>query len=239
MIPASLVKAFVCLVLAAFVAGISEPLEAGGPQAARPAVHLDSHKASSLLLHGEEPHYPPIAAVNYIQGVVKLQITVDPQGRVSAVHVVDGEPILAATAIEAVQKWLYRPYHSSGGAVPFTTNVSVKFVLRHKIFGSRFPRHPEADLARQIRPPQVIVPPELDESTAGVKLKVLVGASGKVLDAVPMEAKSAGISLAREYISRWHFRPARWGALAVPWYVVVKVPVQSDLAEKDTLTASH
>ena len=185
---------------------------------------LDSHAAAELLIHVAKPDYPAIAKVNLIGGSVKLEITVNPRGRVVEVHVVDGEPILAAAAIQAVRKWLYKPYVSSDGPAPFRTNVVVSFALHSRVFARRFPRDPEGYLEKQIRPPVAISSPRPD-SAADVRLKVLVDSEGKVLDAAAIEATGAEVELARKNLRRWKFRPARWGTLAVPWYIIVKVPI--------------
>lgn len=211
---------------------VSGTAGAAVPPESNPVRALDNHTAARLLIHVAKPHYPAVAKVNFIQGTVKLHITVNTKGKVIAVHVVDGEPLLAVAAIKAVRKWLYRPYRTSDGVAPFSTHVAVEFLLHVHEFGRRVPRNPDADLERQIRPPKAIAPPSVDVTSAGVRFKVLVDANGKVMDAASMESTEANVSLARENLRHWKFQPAHWGALAVPWYVVVKVPYQHALAEK-------
>lgn len=225
--------------LVALVLAVSGPLGAEMLPASHPVIALDSHTAAKLLIHVAKPDYPAVAKVNFIQGSVKLQITVNTEGKVIAAHVVEGEPLLAAAAIEAVRKWLYHPYHFRDGVAPFSTHVSVEFLLHHHKFGRRVPQNPDADLERQIRPPEAIVPPDQNSASAGVQFRVLVDAKGQLLDAAALEAKGSNVSVARENLRCWKFRPARWGALAVPWYIVVKVPIQHTLAEKSAFSASH
>jgi TonB family protein len=217
--------------LAALLAG-SSLLGAQTHPAPQPVEMLDGHAAAKLLIHVAKPDYPAIAKVNLIRGSVKLEITVDPRGKVVEVHVVDGEPLLAAAAIQAVRKWLYQPYISSEGPAPFRTNVVVSFALRTHVFAGRFPRDPEGYLEKQIHPPVAISSPRPDSAAAGVLLKVLVDSEGNVLDASAIEAKGAEVELARKNLRRWKFRPARWGTLAVPWYIMVRVPIEPAMMDQ-------
>jgi len=232
-IPASWWKAIgFPLLLAVLLAG-SGLQGADSASAPRRVASLDNDAANKLLIHTEKPEYPPIARVNYIQGIVSLKITVSPMGKVVEAHVIKGEPLLAAAAIEAVRKWRYRPYISSNGPAPFNAIVGVKFAIipRSPIFHQHLPSHPDDYLEKQIRPPEVVNRPQADPSDDQVKFRVLVNSKGKVLDAVPMEGKHSETELAKENLRQWKFRPARWGALAVPWYLIVKVPLVHALVD--------
>jgi TonB family protein len=44
-----------------------------------------------------------------ITGVVKIQITVAPNGTVKNIKLVGGHPILANVAMETIKKWRYEP----------------------------------------------------------------------------------------------------------------------------------
>ena len=44
-----------------------------------------------------------------MQGVVILECTISPQGKVTDVKVLRGIPLLDAAAIEAVKQWVYTP----------------------------------------------------------------------------------------------------------------------------------
>lgn len=203
------------------------------------ATMLDSHTAAKLLIHVAKPEYPPIAKLNYIQGSVKLEINVSPEGKVVRVHVVEGEPLLAAAAIQAVRQWRYRPYVSSGNPVAFNTFVAVQFALHLRRFRGHLPRDPEGYLEKQVHPPEVLTHPQPASPAANVRLKVLVGPKGKVLDAAPLEGEGAEVELARENLRHWKFRPARWGAIAVPWYVTVQVPLERALVDQAANSAGH
>lgn len=79
------------------------------------------------IVKQQAPMYPPIARQMKLFGAVTLSITVDSDGNVSNVDVVDGNPILAAGAISAVKKWDYKPATIRGVPVKSTTAVTIRF----------------------------------------------------------------------------------------------------------------
>jgi protein TonB len=60
------------------------------------------------------PIYPPMALWNGIEGTVILEAMVDPGGRVSQVQVVQSQPLLTQSTIDAVRKWEFES--GTGGA---------------------------------------------------------------------------------------------------------------------------
>ncbi|HET7215735.1 MAG TPA: TonB family protein, partial [Terriglobia bacterium] len=200
---------------------------------------LDSRSAAKLLIHVEKPDYPPIARVNFIRGSVKLKVEVTSKGQVSQVHVIEGEPILAVAALNSVRKWLYRPYISKEGPVPFGSFVIVKFDLHPQSSKGRLPDGADDYLEKQVHPPEVITRPRQDPSAGGVQMKVLVGSDGEVMDATAIKAREEEIALARKSLQSWKFKPAQWGTLAVPWYVTVTVPLPYAAAAQMTNSARH
>lgn len=187
-------------------------------------VTLDGHAASRLIIHTVKPEYPPVAKFNYIQGRVRLGVLVDPKGRVSDIHIISGEPLLAAAAFNAVKNWRYQPYVGPEGVSAFQTEVHLNFYLRTHP-SAELPPDPEQDLQRQIDPPQIAAQPGGQSSGKSVRLKVFVDSAGHVLDAEPMDNGVVSVEAARNNLRRWKFRPAHWGALAIPWYLIVNVPI--------------
>lgn len=53
------------------------------------------------------PAYPTLARQMNISGVVKVQVTVAPNGSVKATKVVGGHPLLANAALDALKKWRF------------------------------------------------------------------------------------------------------------------------------------
>jgi TonB family protein len=200
---------------------------------------LATEAAAKLLIHVEKPDYPSIARVNFIRGIVRLKIKVTSKGRVSEVHVLQGEPILAVAAFESVRKWLYRPYVSKGGPVPFSTYVAVNFKLHPHAYKGQFPKGADDYLGKQVRPPEVVSQPQQEPSSIGIRMKVLVGSKGEMVDATSIKAAEPEIDLARKNLLSWKFRPAKWGAIAVPWYVTVTVPLPYVALDQTANSAKH
>ena len=81
-------------------------------------LHADTRKSVKTV----PPVYPAIASKMRIEGTVKLDVTIDPDGSVEDVKVVSGHQLLTAAAIEAVKKWRYEP-----GEGKSTQSVNVEF----------------------------------------------------------------------------------------------------------------
>ena len=78
----------------------------------------------------QSPVYPPIAQSARVQGVVILEATIGPDGRVQDVRVLRSIPLLDAAAIEAVKQWVYTPTMLNNVPVPVIMTVTVNFTLR-------------------------------------------------------------------------------------------------------------
>jgi TonB family protein len=188
-------------------------------------VLLNSKDASRLLIDKVRPEYPALAKINYIQGLVRLQLRVTPEGRVSSVHVVRGHPFLAEAALQAARQWVYRPLKNGVEAVGFTTFVDVRFSLHpHRL--EQVPPTPEKDLDREVRPPTLLASLPEDAPADSVRMRVLVGDKGRALDSEPLSGPASGFEAARRQVERWTFQPARWGNHPVPWYMDIDVPVK-------------
>jgi TonB family protein len=188
---------------------------------------LGGKEASHLLLSQVPPEYPVLAKVNYIQGRVRVQLTVSPAGAVASAHVLSGNPLLAAAVLNSVRLWRYRPFVATGRSTSFVTRVVVNFTLRIRKMDLA-PAQAESDFRRQVKPPEVLTGPEQAATTdPSVRVRLLVSAEGKVIDSEILKGIPSQFERARKSIERWSFRPARWGALSVPWYLDVDVPVHS------------
>ena len=85
--------------------------------------------ASNRLIHKVEPQYPELARQKKIQGPVVLDVQVLGDGSVGNVQIVSGNPLLADSAVHAVQQWRYEPYSVNGQAVATQTRVTINFTL--------------------------------------------------------------------------------------------------------------
>ena len=70
------------------------------------------------------PSYPELAKRMKISGVVKLEVTVDGEGKVVSVKTIEGNHMLAPAAEEAVKKWRFEP-----GAGNDVVHVDLNFAL--------------------------------------------------------------------------------------------------------------
>jgi TonB family protein len=75
------------------------------------------------------PVYPDIAKAAHVQGVVILECVIGPDGRVTDVHVLRGQPLLEGAAVDAVRQWLYRPPRLNGRPIAVVMTVTVKFTI--------------------------------------------------------------------------------------------------------------
>ena len=81
------------------------------------------------LISRVDPLYPPLALQARIQGVVRFDIVIGKDGRVSNVQLVRGHPLLVAAARDAVHQWVYKPTLLNGEPVEVVTSVDVNFAL--------------------------------------------------------------------------------------------------------------
>ncbi len=212
------------VVLAVAIWSASTPVAAQSEIAAPRPVELNRKMASRLLVSQVTPEYPSIARVNYIRGQVRMLVTVGRSGRVSLAHVVQGHPLLAASALQAIRQWVYRPLVTASGPAEFQTMIDVNFTLR-SMKTDRLPPDPDQDLTRQVRPPEALEMPPGAASSDCVRLRVLVNDGGHAIDATLLAGRPSLFRAARKRIEGWRFRPARWGNLKVPWYLDVSVPM--------------
>jgi protein TonB len=75
------------------------------------------------------PVYPEVAKQARVEGVVILEATISPQGRVENVRVLRGSPLLDDAAANAVKSWVYTPTLLNGVPVPVVMTVTVSFKL--------------------------------------------------------------------------------------------------------------
>jgi TonB family protein len=82
------------------------------------------------LVKKVQPDYPAEARENKTEGTVKLQVIVHKDGSVTVQNVVEGDPSLSPSAIEAVRQWHYEPTLLDGKPIDMETTVEVTFTLK-------------------------------------------------------------------------------------------------------------
>ena len=112
--------------------GVVGGVVGGLPEAPPPpqAVRVGGQIKEPKKLKNVPPAYPDIAKQARVQGVVILECTISPQGRVTDVKVLRGIPLLDEAAKEAVRQWVYTPTLLNGVPVPVIMTVTVNFRLQ-------------------------------------------------------------------------------------------------------------
>jgi TonB family protein len=95
----------------------------------RPTLGASENASATRLIHRVEPIYPPEARAQHVQGAVLLDVQIGEEGAVHNIEVVEGNPVLAEAAVQAVRQWKYRPYSVDGRPVEMQTRVTIRFTL--------------------------------------------------------------------------------------------------------------
>ncbi|HEY6386721.1 MAG TPA: energy transducer TonB, partial [Candidatus Acidoferrum sp.] len=91
----------------------------------------DSSDLFKRLIASPHPAYPELARRAGIQGVVRLQVKVKTDGSLEVQKILQGEPVLADAAIDAVKHWRANPASINGTRVETISTVTFDFELRH------------------------------------------------------------------------------------------------------------
>jgi protein TonB len=92
-------------------------------------IRISQGVTRGLLIHREEPTYPPLARSARVQGDVVLSAIIDGNGQIQNLTLVSGHPMLVPAAIAAVKQWRYKPYLLNGQPVEVETTITVIFTL--------------------------------------------------------------------------------------------------------------
>ena len=76
------------------------------------------------------PTYPPIAQSARVQGIVIIEATIGPNGKVQEAKVLRSIPLLDQAALDAVKQWEFTPTLLNGVPVPVIMTVTVQFTLQ-------------------------------------------------------------------------------------------------------------
>ncbi len=69
----------------------------------------NAEKSARKVIFSTKPNYPDILRHAQVGGLVRLRATVNPNGTVTNIEVLGGNPILAENTVTAVKKWKYAP----------------------------------------------------------------------------------------------------------------------------------
>src|SRR5215813_5278554 len=109
--------------------GIVGGLEAAPPPPPAP-VRVGGNIRPPTKTKDVRPVYPSIAQSARVQGVVIIEATIGPDGRVQEAKVLRSIPLLDAAALDAVKQWVFTPTTLNGTPVPVIMTVTVNFTLQ-------------------------------------------------------------------------------------------------------------
>ncbi len=112
------------------VGGVVGGLPDAPPPPPAKAVRVGGNVREPRKLVDVPPVYPMLAAKAGVQGIVIIECTIDPRGRVSNATVLRGIPVLDEAALEAVRQWTYTPTLLNGIPTPVIMVVTVRFHLK-------------------------------------------------------------------------------------------------------------
>lgn len=79
------------------------------------------------LVHRVPPTYPAQARAQHLEGTVILAAVIMEDGTIRDVRVIEGEPLLAQSAMDAVKNWRYKPYELDGKPVKNLIRIKIDF----------------------------------------------------------------------------------------------------------------
>lgn len=111
-------------------ASLSGLMSSASSSVARPSlatVRVSQGVSQGLVIKRVQPKYPQAALSTHAHGAVQIEATIDKEGKVTNVKVLNGDPMLAKAATDAVRQWRYKPYYLDGEPVEIQTQITVNF----------------------------------------------------------------------------------------------------------------
>jgi TonB family protein len=90
----------------------------------------DASDFQKRLVYWPKPSYPELARRARIQGTVKLQVRVAKDGHIEVLKILQGEPVLADAAMDAVKRWRANPASINGSKVEVISTITFNFQLQ-------------------------------------------------------------------------------------------------------------
>lgn len=118
---------------------VNNPAPVEAKTETQPATNkVDAPKTDSPLVVGSlieyvtqkvNPTYPPAARTVRMSGIVKVDVVVDEEGKVTEVQKTSGPQMLQRAATDAVKKWKFKPFVRDGQPTKATGFISFNFNL--------------------------------------------------------------------------------------------------------------
>ena len=102
---------------------------AAAAQAPPAAVRVGGDIQAPRKIKDVKPVYPAEAQQARVQGIVIIEATIDPTGKIGDAVVKRSIPLLDAAALQAVRQWEFTPTIVNGVAVPVIMTVTVNFAM--------------------------------------------------------------------------------------------------------------
>jgi TonB family protein len=100
------------------------------PQTAASApsrIRVGENVQAANLIQKTQPEYPEEARKAGITGEVRFTVVIGKDGTTQNVQLISGHPLLVDAAMQAVEKWLYKPTLLNGSPVEVVTTITVSF----------------------------------------------------------------------------------------------------------------
>jgi periplasmic protein TonB len=111
--------------------GLAVAIPVAPPRVSTPPapLHVGGDIKAPRKVRHATPVYPLIAQRARVQGLVIIDATIGPDGRVSETRIRQGNPLLDQAALDAVRQWQFTPTLLNGVPVPVIMTVTVNFTL--------------------------------------------------------------------------------------------------------------
>ncbi len=80
------------------------------------AVNLPAQEGRKVISN-PVPVYPEVAKNFHVTGVVKVQVTIAPDGHIKSTQIIGGHPLLVDSVKETLKNWKYAPASAESTAI--------------------------------------------------------------------------------------------------------------------------
>ena len=200
---------------------------ASSPATAAKPVPVDEQKPLTRL-SGSLPVFPPEARQRGIGGVVTMEVTIDPAGKVSGLKVVRSIPTFEAAAADAVRKWTFEaPKPLANGANPpriqrvvFYFDVASARVEEAQRIPAQAPQPRKTKTVAPVAPAGAA---SHDNRPTVVTLEAVVDRLGKVVDVRALSGPTSYQNAARDAVRQYEYEPLVANGNAIPFVLTVTV----------------
>ena len=196
------------------------------PSGSATPMRLDAKAAPPTRVAGSLPAYPADARQRRIGGVVSVDITIDPKGKVTDAKAARSIPALEAATIEAARHWEYRiaPPLRNGKPAPALWTVVLYFDVdsgRVEEVQRIAPLGPQPKKTKNVAP---VYPASARGGRTGrVVIEAVVDRTGHVIDMRVVGGTGGFEAAALEAVRQWEYAPLDMKGVAVPFVLTVTV----------------